>query len=131
VPLGPAPTAVYQLADGSNRVVMYTGSAVRAKRLPPAWRLLVDVEVSNSTAPVEGTTDDEWYVDASDFHRVIADGFAGGDAVCFNLVSGAQELPPGQRAIVRVGFDSSSDPGGQELLLETGGAPIPLAPGQA
>ena len=130
MPLGPAPTAVYQLADRSNRVVTYTGSAVRAKRRLPAWRLLVDVQVSNTTAPVDATTDD-WYVDASDFHRVVADGVAGGAAVCFNLVSGAQKLPPGQRAVIRVGYDSFSDPGGQELLLETGGAPIPLAPGQA
>ena len=131
VPLGPAPTAVYQLADGSNRVVAYRGTAVRAQRRLPAWRLLVDVEVSNTTAPVDGTTGDDWYVAAGDFHRVVADGVAGGDPVCFNLVSGAQALPPGQRAVIRVGFDSSSDPGGQELLLETNGAPIPLAPGQA
>ena len=48
--------------------------------------------------------------------------------VCFNPVSGAQLLPPGQHAIVRVGFDSSDDPTRAELLVETHGPPVPLVP---
>jgi hypothetical protein len=126
LPLATAPTAVYELADGTNRVVGYAGTAVRAKRRQSAWRILVDVGVSNATAPVEGTSDDEWYVGSGDFNRVVVDGLAGSDPVCFNLVSGAQQLPPGQRNVIRLGFDSSIDPSRAELLLETGGPPVPL-----
>ena len=128
LPLGPTPTSDYELTDGSNRVIRYSGSAVRAKRRSSDWRILVDVEVANTTAPVDGTTDDDWYVDLGDFDRVVVDGLAGPDPVCFNVVSGAQNLPPGQRGIFRLGFDSSIDPTRAELLLETGGPPIPLVP---
>jgi hypothetical protein len=82
--------------------------------------------VANTTAPVDGTTVDDWYVDWGDFGPVVVDGLSGGDPVCFNLVSGAQSLPPGQRGIFRVGFDTSTDPTRAELLLETGGAPAAL-----
>ena len=101
---------------------------MRAKRRTPAWRILVDVEVANTTAPVDGTTDDDWYVDLGDFGNVVVDGLSSGDPVCFNLVSGAQSLPPGQRGIFRVGSDTSTDPTRAELLPETGGAPVPLVP---
>jgi TIR domain len=126
LPLATAPTAVYELTDGSKRTLRYAGTAVRAKRRQSDWRILVDVGVSNATAPVEGTTDDEWYVDSGDFNHLVVDGLSGGDLVCFNLVSGAQELPPGQRNVVRVGYDSSTDPTRAEMILETGGPPIPL-----
>ena len=101
---------------------------MRTKHRTPEWRILVDVEVANTTAPVDGTTIDDWYVDWGDFGRIVVDGLAGGDPVCFNVVSGAQSLPPGQRGIFRVGFDTSTDPTRAELLLETDGAPVPLVP---
>jgi hypothetical protein len=126
LPLATTPAVTYELTDGTNRVVRYDGTAVRAKRRQSDWRILVDVGVSNATAPVEGTSDDEWYVGSGDFNRVVVDGLAGSDPVCFNLVSGAQQLPPGQRNIIRLGFDSSIDPTRAELLLETAGPPIPL-----
>ena len=123
------PTGSYSLTDATNRRVSYRVLALRARQQPSNWRALVDVEVANQTAPVEGTFDDDWYIDASDFHRLVVDGVAGDGASCFNVLTGARSLPPGQRATVRVGFDVPTDPGQSELVLETAGSPIPLTEG--
>jgi hypothetical protein len=125
--LAAEPVGSYTLADGSNRRVGYRATALRARQRQSSWTTLVDVEVSNQTTPVAATSDDDWYIDPADFHRLVVDGIAGGQPSCFNLLAGAQSLPPGQRAIIRVGFDAATDPRHSELVLETAGTPIPLA----
>ena len=113
-----------------NRVIRYAGTAVRAKRRPSDWRILVDVDVANATAPVEGTTEDEWYVVADDFNHVVVDELASGEVPSASTSWRERvQVPPGQRAVVRLGFDTSRpNPTRAELLLETGGPPIPLVP---
>jgi hypothetical protein len=128
--LGSHPVGTYELADGTNRRIGYTATALRVQDRNGTWRVLVDVDVSNQTTAVEGTTDDNWYIDPGDFQHVVVDGVEGGEAACFNLLSGARNVPPHGRAAVRVGFDSPADPRRSELALVTGGTPIPLAVGQ-
>lgn len=127
ISLAAEPTGTLVLADGSDRQVGYTATGVRAKYDQPTWRVLVDVQVSNDSTAIA----ESWYVDYRDFRRLVTDGVAGTLPVCFSVLSGAQNLPPGQRSIVRVGFDSPTDPRQAELILETNGPPIPLAPGGA
>ena len=44
------------------------------------------------------------------------------------LATGTQQLPPGHRAIVRLGYDSAIDPSNAELLIEIDdGRPVPIA----
>jgi hypothetical protein len=111
----------------ASRLVGYRATALRTRQRQADWTTVVDVEVSNQTTPDEKTSDDDWYIEQSDFHRLVVDGVAGDPPSCFNLLTGAQSLPPGQRATIRVGFEVPTDPRQSELLLETGGTPIPLA----
>lgn len=121
------PIGTVTLADGTNRRIGYRVTALRARQRQSSWRILVDVEVSNQSTPVETTSDDDWYIDATDFHDIVVDGVAGDRSACFNLMSGAQSLAPGRRAVIRVGFDTPTDPRQSELILETAGTPVPLA----
>jgi hypothetical protein len=125
-----APVGTYDLSDGSNRHVGYTVTALRAGQRQSSWRTLVDVDVSNQTTPVEATSDDDWYIDPGDFQHIVVDGVASGDPSCFSVLAGARSLPPGQKAMIRVGFDGPTDPRRSDLVLETGGTPIPLAAGR-
>jgi hypothetical protein len=121
------PLGSLTLTDGTNRRISYRVTAVRARQRQSNWRTLVDVEVSNQTTPVTSTSEGDWYVDANDFRRLVVDGVPGDEPSCFNLLTGAQSIPPGQRATVRVGFDVPADPRQSELVLETTGTPIPVA----
>lgn len=129
--IGPSgePSGTYNLTDGTNRQIGYRATGLRARERQSKWTILVDVEVSNQSTPAVATSADNWYIGAGDFDRIVVDGVAGGPPACFNLMSGALNLSPGQRAIVRLGFDTPTDPRHSELSLETGGPPIPLSNG--
>jgi hypothetical protein len=120
-------TATYQTADATNRKIRFTATAAWVTKSASGWRVATDIEVSNESLPVDGTHDD-WYVSTDDFDRLIVDGFAGNIVSCFNAVVGTQQLEPGRRAVVRLGFDSATDPSHAELLVAIdGGTPIPIA----
>ena len=124
-----AAPGVLTLADGSGRVLAYTGAAVAAHEREDGWRVLADVEVVNeTTASAQGMQD--WWVSEGDFHGIAVDGVVG-EAVadCFNIVTGAQNVAPGATVVIQVGFDTPDDPRESELVLVTNGPPVPLSGG--
>jgi hypothetical protein len=126
--LAPPTSVVLTLADGSGRLVAYTGAGVAAQEREDAWRVLADVEVVNETTSAPGT--ENYWVGPGDFHGITVDGASGDPAVdCFNVVTGAQSLAPGATVVVQVGFDTPGDPRESELVLVTNGPPVPLSGG--
>ncbi len=125
--IAPPTPAVLTLADGSGRLVAYTGIRVAAQERQEGWRVLADVEVVNeTTAPAPGM--ETWFVTATDFRGVAIDGVVGEPgADCFNVVTGSQQVAQGATTIVQVGFDTPDDPRNSELILLTRGPPVPLS----
>ena len=125
--LAPQTPAVLTLADGSGRLVAYTGAGVAAQERQDGWRVLADVEVVNeTTASAPGM--ETWYVAATDFRGVAIDGVVGEPvADCFNVVTGSQNVAQGATVVVQVGFDTPDDPRESELILLTAGPPVPLS----
>jgi hypothetical protein len=111
----------------AGRILAYRAVAVAAQEREDGWRVLADIEVANeSSDTAQGTGD--WYITPTDFTGVEADGTVGeGVADCFNIVSGTLTVTPGDVTVVRVGFDGPADPRSSELVLRTGGPPVPLA----
>ena len=83
--------------------------------------VVVRTEMVNETASDPDThEDDEWYTE-DNFDTLLADGLSMGDPSCFSVVSGDQNVEPGQRAIALVGFETTEDLTGARLVLETDG----------
>jgi hypothetical protein len=60
------------------------------------------------------------------FDELLVDGVSQSPS-CFGLVSGDSNMEPGDRAIALVGFESTEDPTGAQLVLKTNsGAEIEL-----
>lgn len=103
---------------GGN-VLLYTLQGARTRPLETGHRVVLRVEVTNRSDPIDTSTDDNWYLSDADFQRLVVGGTPeeqGPD--CLGPYNGDPNLLPGQRASVDIGFTTALDPGAG-LTLET------------
>ncbi len=110
-------TAVDQ--NDEDRLAFTAQSAHSQVQESGSTAIVVRVEMVNETTPVAGTHDDDEHYNEVNFNTLLVDGLAMGDPSCFSIVSGLQNVEPGQRAIALVGFETTEDLAGARLVLQT------------
>lgn len=123
VDVSPSATAVDEI-DGTS--IRYTVRHVDFKAEGSGWQVVVEVEAYNETTG-DGNQSGHYY-DPADFDAVLVDGFATPSPNCFSVLSGDRDdVTPGLAASGLVGFNSTRDPTGAALALETeSGVRIPI-----
>jgi hypothetical protein len=120
----PEATAVVE-EDG--RSLRFTVVSAEATAREADWLTLLEVELDNETS---GTGNQQgFYYGLADFEALLVDRIAY-DPICFSPIAGDRDdLTPGQKAIGLVGFESTIDPIGAELMLGLeGGGVIQITP---
>lgn len=89
---------------------------------PGRANIALHVRVENLLPP--DTDDEKAWFDANTFGDLFVDGVSQGEATCFNLTEGRQDLGPEQSAVGVIGFADVAMPTGTELILDTDGPPV-------
>ena len=115
VDVSPDATAVEEV-DGTTVRITVIGTDFRADG--SGWHVVVEVEARNETTG-DGNQSGFYFSPAA-FDTVLVDGFATESPTCFTVLAGDRDdVTPGRAASGLVGFNSTRDPAGAALALET------------
>ena len=84
--------------------------------------IIVRVELLNDTAQVTETDEEDPSFNQDDIEALLVDGVSQSPPSCFSIVSGDSNVSRGERSIALVGFESTEDPTGAQLVLKTLGS---------
>ena len=126
VAVSPDATSVEEV-DGTTVRITVIGTHFTAEG--SEWQVVVEVEARNETTG-DGNQSGFYFSPAA-FDAVLVDGFATESPTCFTVLAGDRDdVTPGSAASGLVGFDSTRDPTGAALALETeSGVRIPITSG--
>jgi hypothetical protein len=84
--------------------------------------VVLRAQLENRTAPVADTHDDDTAFTHTMFDRLLVDGLSVGNPYCFVVVVGDEnQIEPGQRAVALVGYLTTENVAGAQLVVETDG----------